>query len=86
MSRLILIKIVVFLTLCNELSRAFECGIRKVIQKVADKEQPYSGQWPWFVDLYTKERRDGNYFRFCAATLINEWTLITGKDFKINSV
>lgn len=81
MSRLILIKIVVFVLLCLAISAAFECGVRKVsprLRRVANGEQSYPGQWPWFVSLHTKMQRGPDKF-FCGAALISEWTLVTGK-------
>lgn len=81
MPRLILIKILVFVALCILLSAAFECGVRKVaprLRRVVNGEQSYPGQWPWLVSLHTKMQRGPGRF-FCGATLINEFTLVTGK-------
>lgn len=82
MSRLILIKIVLFVSLCIALSAAFECGLRKVaprLRRVIDGEQSYDGQWPWLVALLFR-KSDESFYRFrCSATLINEWTVVTSE-------
>lgn len=75
------IKILVFVLFCIALSAAFECGVRKVPQRtrrISNGEQSYLGQWPWFAALHFKMQRGPDRF-FSAASIINEWTLITSE-------
>lgn len=75
------IKILVFVLFYIALSASFECGVRKVphrTRRMANGEQSYPGQWPWFAALHTKMQRGPDRF-FSAASIINEWTLITSE-------
>lgn len=73
-------KILVFVSLSIALSAAFECGMRKVTEPrgMINGEQSYAGQWPWLVTLHAKMHNEPERF-FCVATIINEWSLVTGK-------
>ena len=69
-----MLKILVFVSLCS----AFESDVAPRVRRVANGEQSNAGQWPWLVSLHIKMRRGRDEF-LCGATLINEWTLVTGK-------
>ena len=77
----ILIRLSVLITLCVAQNLASECGKMKVgIATVANGIQSRKGQWPWLVSLHTKMLNGPDKF-FCGASLINEWTLVTGESF-----
>jgi hypothetical protein len=57
---------------------SFECGVKKVKYSGAfihNGATAYRGEWPWLAALFTQ--RTNQYF--CSASLVNEFTLITGK-------
>ena len=74
-------KILVFMSLCISIRVASECGVRKVaprVSRVTNGEKSYAGQWPWFVSLHKKMQNEPDRF-ICGATLINEFTVVTGR-------
>ena len=81
MSRSIFVAISVLITLCVVQSLTFECGeVQIPIGLVANGIQSRKGQWPWLVSLHTRMQVGPDRF-FCGASLINEWTLVTGESF-----
>lgn len=72
--------IIILLVAYLKVSLAFECGVKKVnkaqglIAGVGSLDA-YPGQWPWLASLFCGI----NETYFCGATIINEWTLLTGK-------
>ena len=58
---------------------ALECGEVQVSHGlVANGNKSRHGEWPWLVSLHVKRQRGPDRF-FCGASLINEWTLVTGE-------
>lgn len=55
-----------------------KCGLRRV--KTFEEASSYPGKWPWAATIYAKDKNFENQ-RFCGATLINSWTLVTGEKF-----
>lgn len=74
-----LTKVFVFFSICMALSAAIECGVRKINhqkRRLSNKGTlNYAGQWPWFATLRFKSEDE----LFCFASLINEFTLVTGE-------
>lgn len=58
-------------------SSCFECGVRKIEKLVENVGNSYEGQWPWLVKVSIGKS-------FCGASIINEFTLLTGENFPIN--
>ena len=74
----ILIRLSVLITLCVAQNLASECGeVQISFGLVANGIQSRKGQWPWLVSLHTMMQVGPDRF-FCGASLINEWTLVTG--------
>ena len=80
---MISIRLLTLLMLFNEHSYGTCCGQTAdiPIQLVANGHKSYHGQWPWLVSLFKYNKISIDTF-FCSASLINEWTLVTGKPFK----
>lgn len=75
--------LIIFLVAYLRVSLAFECGTKKVDKPqglIAGKgsKDAYAGQWPWIASLYCSKAEK----YFCGASIINEWTLLTGKMHK----
>lgn len=77
------IRLLTLLTLFTDHCYVNSCGqsANFPIKLVANGHESYHGQWPWLVSLFKdKEISIGTFF--CGASLINEWTLVTGEPFK----
>ena len=81
MHKLVIVSLLVILSHCVVQNLAFECGEVKVsFGLVANGNESHHGEWPWLVSLHTKMQNGPDRF-FCGASLINEWTLVTGESF-----
>lgn len=72
-----------FLPWIKKIFRKFddECGVRKVSKPtklVVNGTLPYHGEHPWLVSLQLKYS-NGQFKHICGASIINEWSLLTGK-------
>lgn len=69
----------VLITLCVALNLAFECGEVKASRGlVANGKKSFKGEWPWLVSLHKEIPGQPEKF-FCGASLVNEWTLVSGE-------
>ena len=74
-----LFRLLVLITICVAKNLAFKCGEMQVsFPLVAKGIQSRKGQWPWLVSLQAMMQSGPDEF-FCGASLINEWTLVTGE-------
>ena len=73
------VSLLVLLILFVVKSLTDDCGYVQVsFGLVANGNKSRKGQWPWLVSLHTKMQNGSDRF-FCGASLINEWTLVTGE-------
>ena len=77
-----IISLLILLTLYVVQNLALECGeVQVSFGLVANGNKSRHGEWPFLVSLHVKKQRGPDEF-FCGASLINEWTLVTGETFR----
>lgn len=58
-----------------------DCGVSKILRpslSMINGTESYDGEHPWLVSLQAK-RNDDTFMHTCGATIINEWSVVTGK-------
>lgn len=58
-----------------------ECGLKNISKPrklIMNGTSTYHGEHPWLVSLQN-EMVDGSFLHMCGASIINEWSLVTGK-------
>lgn len=76
------VKILILIFFCIKIASGYECGVKKITRSTAlvfgkGTEESYHGEWPWLAALFTNVKEKDIFF--CGASLINEWTLISGE-------